>query len=129
MDDERVHRIARELTAADVLQDAADAAFWIVDGMEGMISEHGEREIYRYWRRNILSQYDTGVRQGVNASFLADLLKGLIDGLEGVVSEQGGLDDSRYWRRDALRNAESALRALRSSREKDEFVKFKRRMF
>lgn len=115
-------KVARDLVSYGVLtrlNDGMDAAFDIVDGIDGMMSETGSFPS-RYWKKDVLRRYDKladiinkGVRFQKIENYQAvekqvkDLLEDLIDGLEGVISETGRL---RYWNRSALTNANKMLR-------------------
>ena len=110
---------------SDPIVIAVDAAYNIVDGIDGWISETGDFPS-NFWKKDVLDRYDR-VSDAVNKSAgkvlhprdqiklkkkAEDLLDDLIDGLEGVVSEQGEVPD-RYWKRNALSKGKTVLRALK----------------
>jgi hypothetical protein len=104
--------------------DAMDAAFDIVDGIDGMVSEQGDFPLRKYWRTDVLRRYDSlaakvdkvvrskrGDQLEETGLEVVEFLKDLIDGYEGVISEQGHVD--RYWKRGVMGAASSALRDLK----------------
>lgn len=106
-------RIANELMAANVVREASDAAFAIVDGMDGMISEQGESVLWKFWKPDILKRWDSLAGKRVGKDDLLPILHDLIDGLEGVVSEQGEMPSYGYWKSGVLRKAKDAERKLK----------------
>ena len=105
--------IAKEWVAVNVVQEASDAAFAIIDGMDGMISEQGESVLWKFWKRDILRRWDSLAGKKVGKDELLPILHDLIDGLEGVVSEQGEVPSYGYWKSDVLRKAKDAERRLK----------------
>lgn len=113
------------MKTSDPIVIAVDAAYNIVDGIDGWISETGDFPS-NFWKKDVLDRYDR-VSDAVNKSAgkvlhprdqiklkkkAEDLLDDLIDGLEGVVSEQGEVPD-RCWKRNALSKGKTVLRALK----------------
>jgi hypothetical protein len=125
-------KAARELVSAKpptlVMKEAMDAAYDLVDGIEGWMSETGDFPS-QFWKPDVLTRYDSLssrmnrlAGQTVSAEELKSLrddvyslLDGLLDGLEGVASEQGGVP-SRYWRRGVERAAKRSIAELRRLR-------------
>jgi hypothetical protein len=113
------------MDASDPLAIAMAAAYGIVDGIDGMMSETGDFP-GSFWKRDVLSRYDK-LGALINRSAgkdldprdvmklrkdVQELLDDLVDGLEGVVSEQGEVPD-RYWKRNVLSKGKKALRDLK----------------
>lgn len=118
-----------------LVPDGMDAAFDIIDGMEGMVSETGEFPD-KFWKKDVFSRYDSlaakmnkahkkGTMTGKELQGLIDeaakLLYDLIDGLEGVVSEQGEVP-SMYWKRGVMNAAKKAYSALKRAKVASERV-------
>lgn len=104
-------RIASSIMAGDTIQEAANAAYAIIDGIDGLISEQGEEEARRYWKQDILKRWDAMVGKKVIKEDMLVMLYDLIDGMEGFLSEQG--EGNRYWKSNVLRNAKNAERRLK----------------
>jgi hypothetical protein len=113
------------MKASDPIVIAVDAAYGIVDGIDGWMSETGDFPD-NFWKKDVLDRYDrVGAIINKSANKVMDpkdykklkkevesLVEDLIDGLEGVISEQGEIPD-RYWKRSAMRNAQKALRGVK----------------
>ena len=115
------------MKASNPIAIAMEAAYGIVDGIDGWMSETGDFPS-NFWKRDVLDRYDRlgaainrAAKKGLDPrdemklrKKVQDLLDDLIDGLEGVVSEQGEVPN-RYWKRNALSKGKTALRALNLS--------------
>jgi len=123
---EGVHkdRTTKKMSAAkNPIIEAMDAAYGIIDGIDGWMSETGDFPS-NFWKPDVLRRYD-GLSDVINRSpskpevmtvrrltnGVKKLLLDLVDGLNGVVSEQGEIPD-RYWKRNVITQAKKAIRRL-----------------